>query len=164
MHPCPFSWSRIITSCNHYWPFFVFFNCNLFVYFPFLCVTEIIAVHHSSHILIARNKMAAIIFNTHTFDEYYIKPCRWCIYRNDFLETKEKSIMKTLAISIIGAKRLGEEMVWGRNDYDTGAKRLGVKNRGETTRGEGRRPRRNVLEAKRPVTGFYKSITRSCLD
>ena len=39
------------------------------------------------------------------------------------------------------------------------------KNRGETTRGKttggggG-----NVLGAKRPVTGFYKSITRSCLD
>ena len=71
--------------------------------------------------------MAAIIFNTHTFDEDYIKPCRWCIYRNDFLETKEKSIMKTLPISIIGGETT-------RGGNGLGAKRL--RHGGETTWGE----------------------------
>ena len=56
----PFSWSRIIAGCNHYGPFFVFFNFILLLlsFSPFLCVTEIkayffhkadVVISHLSH-------------------------------------------------------------------------------------------------------------------
>ena len=64
MHPCPFSWSRIITRCNHYWPFFVFFNFISFVYFSVsLCyrdkslpVPQSRCCHYSSLTPIAETK------------------------------------------------------------------------------------------------------------
>ena len=80
------------------------------------------------HLLLSDIKCTTL---TYTFGEDCIKPCRCCIYKNDFLETKEKPIMKTLPISIIV-----DETTRVGNGLGGGAKRLGVKNRGKTTRGK----------------------------
>ena len=75
------------------------------------------------------------------------------------LKQKEKPNTKTLPFSINGAKRLGEEMVWGRIELGMEAKQLGVKSKdeptsGETTWGGGG----SVLGAKLPVTNFTTGI------
>ena len=74
------------------------------------------------------------------------------------LKQKAKPNTKTLPFSIIWAKRLGEEMVWGRIDQGMEAKQLGVKNKGETTSEETTGGGGERLGAKLPVTNFTTGI------
>ena len=138
MHPCPFSWSRIITRCNHYWPFFVFFNFILFVYlsvslcyrYKSLPVPRSQCCHHSyfstlnggDHLLLSDVKCTRLTYTFGKDNNKAMPPMYlWKCFSYNKRETNYENFT---FFKSLGAKQLAEEMVWGRNDYGMGAKRL----------------------------------------